>query len=78
MKYLDENDREVDILDTEFERGEGVYVMDAVYIDNGEHVSEETLQYLTDAYQMDLYEDAEADACAAAYDMYKDSYKYGE
>lgn len=80
MRYFDAEGKEVEILDTEFIPGEGVYVMDAVYVhDEPEiHASEETLDYLTDAYQAELYEDAVEHAAARAYDMAKDFDKYGE
>lgn len=76
--FTDKNGREVEITETDFEMGEGVTVIDAVYTDTGEHVDDDTLWYLTDAYQMELYEDAVSDRASAAYDRYKDLYKYGE
>ena len=76
--YKDQNGREVEITDTEFEAGEGCYVIDAVYVDNGERVDEATLEYIQEAYQSELYQDAYEHQASAAYDRYKDSYKYGE
>ncbi len=78
MRYKDRTGREVDIIETEFEPGEGVYVIEAVYLDSGENVSEETIEYLTDTYQSKLYESAYESRMSEAYDMYKDFYKYGE
>lgn len=72
------NNREVEILEKEYQFGEGAYVVDAVFEDTGEHLSETELTELSDRYQMELYQEAYEDAASHAYDTYKDFNKYGE
>lgn len=72
------NDREVGIIETDFEPGEGVWVINAEYIDNGEALTESELEELTDMYQTELYQSAYEDMSARAYDDAKDFAKYGE
>ncbi len=71
MKYELEL-REVEILETELEIGEGCFVIDAEFVDNGEKVSDADLELLTDKYQSELYEDAYSHAASMAYDYWKD------
>lgn len=72
------NDREVEVLETDFEMGEGAYVIDAVYLDTEEHLTVEETEELTDKYQSELYESAYEHAASRAYDDAKDFMKYGE
>ena len=78
MTYRDEAGRPVEITGIEFIIGEGVYVTEAFYEDDQSDCSEETLAYLENKYQEELYTAAYEDRCAAAYDSYKDAYKYGD
>jgi hypothetical protein len=72
------NDREVEIVETDFEMGEGVWVIDAVFLDDETHLTESECEELTDIYQSELYQEAYENAASRAYDSYKDSVKYGE
>ena len=72
------NDREVEVIETDFEMGEGVQVIEAVFLDNEEPLTEAQCQELTDMYQSDLYDAAYEHASARAYDDAKDFMKYGE
>ena len=76
--YKDKEGREVEITDVEFEVNEGCYVLEAVYVGSGLSCDDDTLDYLTEKYQESLYQDAYENAASHAYDMYKDSYKYGD
>jgi hypothetical protein len=78
MPYFTKDNREVEITETEFESGEGCYVVAAIYIDSGEAVEDAMLQYLEAAYQAELYQDAYEHLAASAYDDAKDAWKYGE
>lgn len=72
------NGRNVEILDKDFEFGEGVQVIDAVFLDNEEQLTESELEELSEIYQSELYQDAYEDAAARSYDDAKDFQKYGE
>jgi hypothetical protein len=72
------NGREVEIVETQFERGEGVYVTGATYVDTGADLTDDECDKLASDYQETLYEDACIDQCADAYDRYKDHMKYGD
>ncbi len=54
-------DRKVEITKTDLEIGEGVYVLEANYIDNGEPLTEEEINEVEAKYQDDLYADAYSD-----------------
>jgi len=72
------NDREVGIIDIDFESGEGVWVIAAEYVDNGQDLTEAELEELTNTYQSELYQAAYEDMASRAYDQAKDFMKYGE
>lgn len=72
------NNREVEITEQQFERGEGVYVTGATYVDTGADLTDDECDQLSKDYQDTLYEDACVDQSAAAYDAYKDHMKYGD
>lgn len=78
MSRYDLNNREVEIGDKHFEPGEGVSIIHAVYVDNGQDLSDQDLYDLENKYQSELYENAYADAASNAYDRYKDRMKYGD
>lgn len=72
------NDRPVEVTEIDFEMGESVQVIDAVFLDNEEQLTEDQCQELTDMYQAELYQSAYEDMSARAYDDAKDFAKYGE
>lgn len=72
------NDREVEITDYDFEMGEGVWVLEAVFMDTEEDLTDEQLEELSSKYQSELYQEAYEYAAARAYDDAKDLMKYGE
>jgi hypothetical protein len=72
------NNREVEVLEIDFAIGEGVNVIDAVFLDDETNLTEAECEELTEAYQSELYGDAYENAASWAYDSYKDVMKYGE
>ncbi len=70
MKYM-LHGREVEIIETEFELGEGAYVIDAVFADNNAELSDADLDKLNEVYASEIYEDKYIDMCADAYDRAK-------
>jgi hypothetical protein len=77
MKY-ELNGREVSVIETDLEVGEGCYVLAAHYEDTGEMLTEEECLQVEENYQSDLYQNAYEHKASAAYDSYKDRMKYGE
>lgn len=78
MIFRDSKGREVEITEVNLEIGEGCHVVAAVYLDtdpekDNEDVPDDELDYLTEAYQGYLYEDAYASKASDAYDSYKAS-----
>lgn len=47
--------RKVEIQDTQFELGEGVYVLSAVWVDTGIELTERELEKVESACQLELY-----------------------
>lgn len=73
------NDREVEI--QEIEHGLDYcdsYILSASFTDTGENLTDDELSELTELCMDILYEDWEERRACAAFDGYKDSYKYGE
>ncbi len=71
MKYT-LNNREVEILETELEVGEGVYIVDAIYVDNDQPLTDTEMDKLQDKYQAELYEDNYSNAVSNAYDRVRE------
>ena len=71
-------DREVENVQLEIEVGEGAYVVDACWVDTGEHLTEAECEALQESYQDVIYEFGLENLCALAYDRAKDAWKYGE
>lgn len=77
-KHFDSKGREVEINKVNLEIGEGAYVQDAYYMDDASEVPDSELDYLTDTYQAELYQEAYEHKASAAYDRAKDYSKYGD
>ena len=76
LKYKD--GREVEIIETHFELGEGCSIVSANFADNGEALADDEMYWLESAYQAELYQSAYEDMASAAYDQAKDARKYGD
>lgn len=68
MTVKNKEGREIEITEMEGEFNEGVYCVQGYYIDTGEEITEQDLDYITDSYQSDLYDHWYQDrVCQAEY-----------
>lgn len=66
--YLDA--REVEVIETDFEPGEGCYIVAACFVDDGTDLTDKQCYELQDKYQSELYQNAYEDAVCTAEDLF--------
>lgn len=72
------NNREVEIIEIQQEKDPcDSFILEAVYVDTGEELTRDELDVLTSECADMIYEDWIDHNTSTAYDLYKDSYKYG-
>lgn len=72
------NGREVEQVQIAIEVNEGAYVVDALWVDSGEPLTESECEALQESYQDVIYQFGMENLAALAYDRAKDLWKYGE
>lgn len=66
------NGRAVEVIETDWELGEGAWVIDACYADTGADLTDSELEQLSDLYQSEIYQDQFESAVDAACDYYEE------
>lgn len=69
ITFFDKTGREVDVISVVGELNEGATVQEAMYIDNGDELSDEMYEYITDMYQEELYQDWYENSAENAFDV---------
>lgn len=66
------NERQVEIVESDWDTGEGAWVTSAYYIDTDVDLTDDELDLLTDLYQDEIYQDKYETAVDAAHDYFEE------